>query len=82
MPEDKEELALTLNGKKRKINRDDFESAFSKSGLDKKVAQTIFDKFEKVIPEWKSFIETSFLNAEMQHRYAALIDEKGKVLYG
>ena len=29
MPEDTEELALTLNGKKRKIKRSDFEVAMS-----------------------------------------------------
>jgi len=37
MPEDTEELALTLNGKKRKLIRTDFEITFSQSGLDSKV---------------------------------------------
>ena len=32
MPEDTEELALTLNGKKRKICRKDFESSIVASG--------------------------------------------------
>lgn len=37
MPQDTEELALTLNGKKRKIKRSDFEKAMTASGLNEKV---------------------------------------------
>lgn len=38
---DEEDLALTLNGKKRKLNRKDFEIAMEKSGLDTKVISNI-----------------------------------------
>ena len=34
MPEDDEELALTLNDKKKKIKREDFEKAMSDSRMD------------------------------------------------
>jgi serine/threonine-protein kinase HipA len=69
MPEDKEELALTLSGKKRKINRNDFEKALSQSGLEPKVIDTIFAKFERIIPKWKEFIESSFLKEETKQAY-------------
>ena len=36
MPEDTEELALTLNGKRRKIKRSDFEVAMNGCSLEKK----------------------------------------------
>ena len=47
MPEDTEELALTLNGRKRKIKKSDFEVAMQASGLDKKVVDNVFNKFLK-----------------------------------
>lgn len=73
IPEDTEELALTLNGKKKKLKRSDFETAFAKSGLEKKVIENIFSKFEKVVPLWVEFIEQSFLSEDMKKQYADLI---------
>jgi serine/threonine-protein kinase HipA len=61
MPEDVEELALTLNGKKRKLNRHDFETAFTHSRLDQKVIENIFVKFERILPNWLEFIGNSFI---------------------
>jgi serine/threonine-protein kinase HipA len=74
IPEDTEELALTLNGKKNKIKKDDFVKAFSQSGLDSKVIENIFAKFEKILPKWMEFIETSFLNDEMKETYKLMIN--------
>jgi serine/threonine-protein kinase HipA len=76
MPEDTEELALTLNGKKRKLNRSDFEKAFYQSGLNVKVVNNLFLKFEKIVPLWKTFIQISFLNPELKERYIRLIEKK------
>lgn len=73
IPEDTEELALTLNGKKKKLKRSDFETAFGKSDLDKKVIENIFSKFEKVVPLWVEFIDKSFLSEDMKKKYADLI---------
>ena len=80
MPEDTEELALTLNGKKRKLNRTDFEKSFSQSGLDSKVINNLFLRFEKVLPLWQAFIEISFLSEEQKTKYNGLIKEKLNLL--
>ena len=69
MPEDTEELALKLNGKKRKIKRSDFEIAMNKSGLETKIIEKLFAKFEKVTSKWFEFIDISFLPKEMKERY-------------
>jgi serine/threonine-protein kinase HipA len=76
IPDDTEELALTLNGKKRKINRSDFEKAFVQSGLDIKVIHNLFQRFESIISQWYALINNSFLNDEQKERYSGLIDEK------
>ncbi|KAA6339491.1 Serine/threonine-protein kinase HipA [termite gut metagenome] len=73
MPEDKEELALTLNGKKSKIKRNDFEKALLQSGLEPKVIENIFVKFERIIPKWLEFIDKSFLAEQTKPAYKKLI---------
>ena len=78
MPEDTEELALTLTGKKRKLNRTDFEKAFLQSGLEAKVINNIFSRFEKIFPQWQAFIDASFLSNEQKKSYNQLIEEKMK----
>ncbi|GHT18120.1 hypothetical protein FACS189429_3900 [Bacteroidia bacterium] len=75
MPEDVEELALTLNGKKRKLKHSDFETAFLQSGLDEKVVKNIFDKFDKIVPRWVDFIRKSFLNNELKEKYIEIINQ-------
>lgn len=79
-PDDKEELALTLNGKKRKLKKSDFLKAFSSNGLDIKSIERIFSKFEKVIPEWVEFINLSFIPDKMKTEFIDLIYERAKRL--
>ena len=80
MPEDTEELALTLNGKKRKLKKSDFITAMQASGLEEKVIENIFRKFLKVKDKWFAFIELSFLPDDMKERYKGIIDEKLKMI--
>ncbi|WP_289182168.1 HipA domain-containing protein [Alistipes sp. UBA6068] len=76
LPEDPEELALTLNGRKRKLRRNDFVQAMTASGMDEKVIDNLFKKFIKAIPKWGEWIDTSFLPEEMKGKYKTLIEEK------
>lgn len=73
IPKDPEELALNLNGKKRKIKREDFKIAMLQSGLDEKVFENICAKFEKVQSKWLSFINQSFLGNSFKCRYRDII---------
>jgi serine/threonine-protein kinase HipA len=81
MPEDNEELALTLSGKKRKLHRKDFENTFCRFGLNQQVTEKIFDDFQAVLPLWIHFIEASFLSDELKEKYIQLIEKKMTVLY-
>ena len=80
-PTDDEDLALTLNGKKKKINRNDFISAFTTIGLDEKQQNNIFKKMEKALPNWFEFIDISFLSDEMKAEYKNLIQYRFHRLY-
>lgn len=75
MPEDDEELALTLNAKKKRIKREDFEKAMRDSGMDEKAISNMFSRFFKAIPEWHHLIDESFLNDDGKTRYHKKIDE-------
>mgnify|MGYP002625023973 CR=1 FL=1 len=73
MPEDTDELALTLNGKKRKLQRKDFEKAILASGVSEKVIDNIAKKFRKAIIKWLDLIDVSFLPEDMKRQYKKLI---------
>ena len=73
---DDEDLALNLNGKKKKIKRQDFEIAMKGAGLDQKVSENIFKKYKKLLPKWIKFIDESFLPAPMKDEYKTLINKK------
>lgn len=76
MPEDTEELALTLSGKKRKIKKADFVASMQASGLEDKIIENIFNKFAKAKKKWFEFIEQSFLPGEMKEDFKTIIVEK------
>jgi serine/threonine-protein kinase HipA len=73
---DDEDLALNLNGKKKKIKRADFEIAMSSSGLDLKVIQNIFKRYSKLIHKWNKLINRSFLPGSVKNEYKELILKK------
>lgn len=80
IPQDNEELALTLNGKKRKLKKADFDSLLKAMKVDDRAIENVYDKFRKVLPEWFVFIDSSFLPDEMKEKYKALIQERWAIL--
>ena len=75
-PKDDEDLALNLNGKKKKIKREDFEAAFKTLKLDVKQQSNIFLKMEKAKNKWLECIQASFLSPNFKNQYIQLIEER------
>lgn len=75
-PAEDEELALTLNGKKKKIRKRDFVFAMDSLQLDPKQQQNIFIKMERSLPKWIELIDISFLSKEFKDQYKAIIEER------
>ena len=73
-------MALTLNGKKRKIKKSDIVTSMQASGLEEKVIGNIFNKFVKAKDKWFEFIERSFLPDEMKMTFKEIIAEKLNLL--
>lgn len=80
MAEDKEEMALTVNGKKAKIKRDDFIALGQVLQIAERAIDNSFSRLLKHIPDMKDVVQNSFLSAELQKRFNQLIDERAKVL--
>jgi len=80
MPSDPEELALNLNGRKRKIGWRDFEQAMTRSGVPEKVQENMRKRFVAMLPQWEETIRSSFLSAEMQEQYLAIVRTRMTVL--
>ncbi len=80
LSEDDEELALTLNGKKRRLKRHDFQTAMYSSGINHAAAKNIFDKFRDLEVLSASIIDKSFLSETMKSRYQQIIRQRSKIL--
>lgn len=77
---DTEELALTLNAKKRKLKYADFLAAFENGGLNKKVLDNTLELFLYAKPEMLTVLEKSFVSDEYKMKYAVLIESRYKQL--
>lgn len=82
IPEDKEESALSINGRKNKIKRKDFDTLASNMNIHSKVLDSIYLRFEKNLPLWIDFIKQSFLSKASQKIYIKLIKTKHQNLFG
>ncbi len=79
-PSDHEELALNMEGKKRKFTRHHFERFGANLGLNNKQILAVFDRFLKKQPKAKSLIEESFLSQEAKGTYSKIMEQKYKQL--
>lgn len=79
-PDDDEELALNLCGKKRKLNRDHFDQFAEKLGLNAKQRTAAFTRFSKHKRNAINWIDRSFLSEEMKMAYLNLIETRYKRL--
>ena len=73
---DNEELALTLNGKKRKFKLNDFVDFGLKIGLKTRQIENIHAKFIEIKVRWEQLIQKSFLSAELQEDFSHLLTKR------
>jgi serine/threonine-protein kinase HipA len=75
-PKDTEDLALTLEGKKKKLKRENFERLGKALELNEKQVEGVFKRFIKnqsIAIEW---IDNSFLSDEYKGKYKVLLRER------
>jgi serine/threonine-protein kinase HipA len=81
MPSDDEDLALTLNGKKKRITFKDFKTALTTLSVDEVVQERLFRKFRKARPVLELLIDRSFLGKELRSAYKDLIMKKYRQIH-
>ena len=76
LPEDKEETALTLAGKKSRLNKKDFIQLGLKFNLTEKQISNSFKRLKKGEKKMLTLIEKSFLTLENQEMYNVMISSR------
>ncbi|RVU25585.1 type II toxin-antitoxin system HipA family toxin [Sandaracinomonas limnophila] len=79
-PKDKEELALSLEGKKRKFSIVHFEKFGANLGLNNKQIRGVFKRFETSKSSIQNHINLSFLSKESKDKYWNIVEKKFKAI--
>lgn len=79
-PNDNEELALSLEGKRRKLKRYHFERFGTYLDLNTKQITGAFNRLIKYKPKAINWIDNSFLSNEFKEKYKALLEERYDLL--
>ena len=77
---DKEEMALSINGKKARIKLADFLKASDTMGIEQRVTLGLINGLRNAMPAWIDLINNSFLSDEMKQNYLDLISRRMDVL--
>ncbi|MBU0733937.1 MAG: HipA domain-containing protein [Proteobacteria bacterium] len=79
----KEEIALPINGKKRKLSSEDLIEYFGRErlGLTEKIVGQTVEGFKKVKTDWLRMISVSFLSREMKDKYFKLMNSRFERLH-
>jgi serine/threonine-protein kinase HipA len=80
-PEDTEELALTLVGKKKKLKWEHFEQLGNQLELNDKQIKGIAKRFQKNKPIAIQWINNSFLTEDFKNKYKILLEERYTILF-
>lgn len=72
-PKDKEEMALTLSGRKSKLCVNDFLTISKIMKLEENVVLRLITGLHKAFPKWQTLIHNSFLSEDMKEIYEKLI---------
>lgn len=80
-PDDTEELALTIEGKKKKLKWENFKNLGMGLGLNEKQIKGIAKRFQKNKPIAIQWINNSFLSEEYKEKYKTLLEERYQTLF-
>ena len=75
-----EELALTMNGRKRKFTRNDFRQFAQSLKMNEKQVENIFRCFQEAMPMVLNLIEESFLESDKKKEYQQLIQKRDTII--
>jgi serine/threonine-protein kinase HipA len=80
IPQDEEETALTINGKKGNLKLIDFKEYARSLVINDKTVQNSLEKFKSSIPLMLEFIDRSFITDQLKVTYKQLINTRAKAI--
>jgi serine/threonine-protein kinase HipA len=80
LPDDKEESALTINGKKSNLKKVDFDRLAENLELNYAQRDSVYKQLFKVRKDFNETIENSLLTKELKEGYHAIINSNYKIL--
>ena len=80
MPEDTEEFALALNGKKTRIRKKDFFVFAEECEIPKTSAEKMIAKIVSLKPKYQELCSNSLLSKHLKERFSELIEKRCKAL--
>ena len=81
IPQDKEEMALTVNGRKSNLHRKDFDAFASTMGLSERQMANTHDRLRRGLEASGAVVSASFLSLPLQHAFLELIAERSARLW-
>lgn len=69
-------MALTLNGRKKKLQREDFIKSAVTLDIENVIVDRLINKYIKLLPKFDTVIQHSFLSAELKKKYGELLKER------
>ena len=80
LPEDKEEFALPINGKKRNIHRKDFLIFAAGCGIAKLAAEKMIGQLVSMTPVFIEMCRNSLMPKDMKEAFIELVDKRVSAL--
>jgi serine/threonine-protein kinase HipA len=80
IPQDEEETALTINGKKRNLTINNFKEYAISLDINEKTVQNSFKKIQTSTTLWLEFIDRSFLSSQLKESYKQLIEHRARTI--
>ena len=80
LPEDQEQSALTINGKRNRLRKTDFDELAVNLELLTKQRDNVYKLLLKIQPLFHNTIERSYMSEELKNNYKELLDANFKML--
>ncbi|MEA2038857.1 MAG: HipA domain-containing protein [Thermodesulfobacteriota bacterium] len=82
LPEEREEMCLSLQGKKNRLSRKDFMKLAENFGLTNKQSANSMDRLNDIKPVFENMMEESFLNERLRDRFLEIYRKRMERIFG
>ncbi|MFH1147744.1 MAG: HipA domain-containing protein [Pseudomonadota bacterium] len=82
LPEERDDMCLSLQGKKSRLSRADFITGAEHFGLNRKQIENSLDRLKQIKPTIESMIAESFLGGHLKDRFLEIFRERMGRIFG